>query len=121
RELDCGERGGGGGRPRGVVGAGEQLSDGRAAIECARPLPGVAPARLAIWGFSASGGYVFPVAARTPQLAAAIAQAPTADGQAAARNAARYQEPLAILRLAGLVALDAAGGLAGRPPPPVPP
>src|SRR5262249_59973262 len=39
-----------------------------------------------------------------------------ADGRAAARTAARYQEPLAILRLAGLVALDAAGGLAGRRP-----
>jgi len=105
-----------GGQPRQVVRVREQLSDWQAAIECAPTLPGVDPARLAIWGFSASGGYVFPVAARNPQLAAAIAQAPTADGQAAARNAARYQEPLAILRLAGLVALDAAGGLAGRRP-----
>src|SRR5262249_61160250 len=63
-----------------------------------------------------AGGSASLVAARPPRPAAAIAGAPTADGQAAARNAARYQEPLAILRLAGLVALDAAGGLAGRRP-----
>jgi hypothetical protein len=45
-------------------------------------------------GFSASGGHIFRVAARNPQLAAAIAQTPNADGPASARNAARHQKPL---------------------------
>ena len=81
-----------GGRPRQVVRVREQLADWDAAISRAATLPGVDPARLAIWAFSASGGYVFPLAARDTRLAAAIAQTPNADGPAATRNAGRYQK-----------------------------
>src|SRR6266567_4603851 len=105
-----------GGQPRQVIRIREQLTDWQAAIAFAAGLPGVDPTRLAIWGFSLSGGHVFRVAADNPQLAAAIAQTPNADGPAAARNAARHQKPLAMLRLAGRSTLDALGGLAGRPP-----
>ena len=94
----------------------DQLADWQAAIAFAATLPGVDPARLAIWGFSASGGHVFRVAARNPRLAAAIAQTPNADGPAAARNASRHQKPLAMLRFTGRGILDALGGLVGRPP-----
>jgi pimeloyl-ACP methyl ester carboxylesterase len=76
----------------------------------------VDPAQLAIWGFSASGGHVFRVAADRPGLAAAIAQTPNVDGPAAGRNAMRHQTPGALLRLAGRGLLDAAGALAGRAP-----
>jgi fermentation-respiration switch protein FrsA (DUF1100 family) len=109
-----------GGLPRQVVRVREQLADWQAAIGFAATLPGVDPARLAVWGFSASGGHVFRVAARNPGLAAAIAQTPNADGPAAARNAARHQKPLAILRFTGRGALDALGGVAGRQPQLVP-
>jgi uncharacterized protein len=105
-----------GGQPRQVVRIRDQLADWQAAIGFAATLPGVDPARLAIWSFSVPGGYVFRLAARDPRLAAAIAQTPNADGPAAARNAARFQKPLAMLRLAGRSALDAVGGLARRPP-----
>ena len=105
-----------GGRPRQVVRISEQLADWQAAIGFAATLPGVDPARLAVWGFSASGGHIFRVAARNPELSAAIAQTPNADGPAAARNAARHQSPLALLRLTGSGVLDALGGLAGRRP-----
>jgi fermentation-respiration switch protein FrsA (DUF1100 family) len=105
-----------GGQPRQVVNIREQLADWHAALEFAATLPGVDPARLAIWGFSASGGHVLRVAAGNPRLAAAIAQTPNAGGQAAARNAASYQKPLAMLRLTGLGLLDALGGLTGRRP-----
>jgi fermentation-respiration switch protein FrsA (DUF1100 family) len=105
-----------GGQPRQLIRIREQLTDWQAAIAFAAGLPGVDPARLAIWGFSLSGGHVFRVAADNPQLAAAIAQTPNADGLAAARNAARHQKPLAMLRLTGRSTLDALGGLAGRPP-----
>ena len=105
-----------GGQPRQVVRVREQTEDWSAAIGFAAGLPGVDPARLAIWAFSASGGYVFGLAARDPRLAAAIAQTPNADNLAASRNAARYQKPLAMLRFTGRGVLDAAGGLAGRPP-----
>jgi fermentation-respiration switch protein FrsA (DUF1100 family) len=105
-----------GGRPRQVVRIREELDDYQAAITFAATLPGVDPTRLALWGFSLSGGHVFRVAARNPQLAAAIAQTPNADCQAIVRNAARHQKPLAMLRLTGRGVLDALGGLVGRPP-----
>jgi pimeloyl-ACP methyl ester carboxylesterase len=114
--FDYRRRGDSGGLPRQVVSISEQLADWQAAIGFAATLPDVDPARIAIWGFSASGGHVFRVAARHPALAAAIAQTPNADGPAAARNAARHQQPLAMLRFAGRAALDAIGALAGRPP-----
>jgi fermentation-respiration switch protein FrsA (DUF1100 family) len=105
-----------GGHPRLVQRIPEQLADWRAAVEFASRLPGVDPARLAIWGFSVSGGHVFRVAAGHPGLGAAIAQTPNADGRTAARNAARYQKLPALLRLTGRGILDALGGLAGREP-----
>lgn len=105
-----------GGQPRQVQRVGEQLADWQAAIAHARTLPGVDPARLAVWGFSLSGGHVFRIAARHLELAAAIAQTPNADGRAAARNAARHQRPLALLRFTARGVVDAVGGLAGRPP-----
>jgi len=105
-----------GGRPRQVVRIREQLADWDAAIGFAARLPEVDAARLAIWAFSASGGYVLPLAARDPRLAAAIAQTPNIDNLAASRNAAHFQKPAAMLRLTARGLLDAAGSLAGRPP-----
>jgi uncharacterized protein len=105
-----------GGRPRQVVRITDELADWQAAIGYAQTLAGVRSDRLAIWGFSLAGGHVFPVAARNPLLAAAIAQTPNADGQVAARHAVRHQKPTALLRLTGLGVIDAAGGLAGLQP-----
>jgi len=105
-----------GGEPRLVLPVGDQIADWQAAIAYAAALPEVDPARLAIWGFSASGGHVFRLAARNPQLAAAIAQTPNADNLAASRNAARHQKPLAMLRFTGRGILDVLGGLVGRRP-----
>jgi uncharacterized protein len=102
-----------GGEPRQVVRIRDQQADFQAAIDFARTLD-VDPARIAIWGFSLSGGHVFPVAARNPGLAAAIAQSPLADGPAATPNAMRHQTPGAALRLTGLALLDAAEALVGR-------
>ncbi|WP_020554422.1 alpha/beta hydrolase [Embleya scabrispora] len=104
------------GQPRQVAPIGGQLADWQAAIEFARTLPGVDPARLAGWAFSVSGGHVLRVAARTARLAAVVAQTPNVDGPAVLRNAARYQTPLALLRLTGRGVLDALGGAVGRPP-----
>src|SRR3954447_8415737 len=72
-----------GGRPRQVLRIGEQLADWDAAIAYAGTLPGVAPDRLALWGFSASGGHLLRVAARHPGLGAVIAQTPNVGGLAA--------------------------------------
>jgi uncharacterized protein len=105
-----------GGEPRQVLPIRDQLSDWQAAITFAATLPEVDESRLAIWGFSASGGHVLRVAARNPHLAAVVAQTPNADGPAAARSAARYQRPLALLRFTGRALADCLGGLVGRRP-----
>jgi fermentation-respiration switch protein FrsA (DUF1100 family) len=105
-----------GGWPRQIVRIGEQHADWQAAIAFARTLPEVDPTRLAIWGFSSSGGHIFPVAARNPELAAAIAHSPNADGRAATLNAVRHTPPLALLRLTGRGLRDAVGGFFGREP-----
>ncbi|MFF1921179.1 alpha/beta hydrolase [Streptomyces sp. NPDC058221] len=105
-----------GGLPRQVVRVKDQLADWQCAIAFAESLPDVDPARIAVWGFSLSGGHVLRVAARNPHVAAAIAQTPNADGPAASRNATRYQTPLALLRLTGRVLRDAIGGLLGLRP-----
>jgi pimeloyl-ACP methyl ester carboxylesterase len=105
-----------GGRPRQTVDIDDQLDDWQAAIDFAATLPDIDPAKIAVWAFSLSGGFVFPVAAKNPQLAAAIAQTPNADGPAASRNAARHQTPRGMLRLTGRIVLDLIGGLVGRSP-----
>jgi pimeloyl-ACP methyl ester carboxylesterase len=105
-----------GGTPRQLVRINEQLSDWQAAIEFASTLPGVDKDKIAIWGFSVSGGHVFTVAARYPGLAAAIAHSPLADGLDAMRNAMRHTTPLALTRLTIRAAADTLGGLLGREP-----
>lgn len=105
-----------GGRPRQVVRFGDQRADWQAAIEFARTLRGVDPGKIAIWGFSLSGGHVFRVAARNPQLAAAIAQSSLVDGPASLANAMRHQTPSASLRFATRAMLDAVGLRLGRDP-----
>jgi pimeloyl-ACP methyl ester carboxylesterase len=105
-----------GGQPRQLVRIGEQLADWEAAISFAATLPGVDPDRLAIWGFSVSGGHVFAVAARNPQLGAAIAHSPLADGLHAMRNALRHTTAFALARLVARAVADGLGGLLGRAP-----
>lgn len=108
------------GEPRQVVRVRDQLADWQGAIDYAGTLPGADPDRIAVWGFSATGGHIFQVAARNPRLAAAIAQTPNAGGMAAARAAMRFQTPAASLRLTARGILDALGGVLGRAPLTVP-
>jgi uncharacterized protein len=105
-----------GGAPRQVVRLGDQQDDFRAAVEFARSREEVEPGKVGIWGFSLSGGHVFPVAARDSQLGAAIAVSALADGPAAAPNGFRHTTPLSGMRITARGALDALGGLVGREP-----
>ncbi|HEX5929555.1 MAG TPA: alpha/beta hydrolase [Solirubrobacterales bacterium] len=56
-----------------------QLEDWRAAIACARSLPGVDPGRLATFGSSMGGGNALAAAAGDPRVAAAVSQVPFLD------------------------------------------
>jgi uncharacterized protein len=105
-----------GGLPRQVVRHRDQLADWQAAIAFARTLRGVDPAKIALWGFSLSSGHVFRVAARNPDLGAAIAHSPLVNGLAALPNAMRHQKQIAALRFFGRAALDAVGLRLGRDP-----
>ena len=102
------------GEPRQVARVSDQLADWRAAIACAKTLPGVE--RVAIWAFSLPGGYIVQLASEDLGIAAAIAQSANVDGPTVTRNASRYQTPGSALRLIGRSLLDLAGGLFGRPP-----
>ena len=114
--IDFRHLGESGGTPRQVVRVGEQLADLRAAISFARELAEVDSSRVALWGFSLAGGHVFRAAADIPELAAAIAQAPLADGQAAAPNALRHMTPRAALRLNARAVRDIVARRLGRAP-----
>jgi pimeloyl-ACP methyl ester carboxylesterase len=56
-----------------------QLADWRAAIACARSLPGADPERIVTFGSSMGGGNALAAAAADPRVAAAISQVPFLD------------------------------------------
>jgi pimeloyl-ACP methyl ester carboxylesterase len=56
-----------------------QRQDWRAAIACARSLPGVDPERVAVFGSSMGGGNALAAAAEDPRIAATISQVPFLD------------------------------------------
>lgn len=114
--FDYRRLGGSGGYPRQIVRIREQHEDWRAALAFARRLPEVDPRRVAIWGFSISGGHVFRVAADDGALAAAIAHSPAADGLDAALNALRSTPLLAGLRLHAAAVRDVLHSAIGREP-----
>jgi len=70
------------GEPRELLSISKQLDDWRAAIAFGKTLPGVDPARVAIWGSSFGGGHVLTLAAEGLGLAAAVSQVPFSDGLA---------------------------------------
>jgi dienelactone hydrolase len=72
------------GEPRQLAWIPYQLQDYAAAIAYARNLDEIDPARVALWGTSASGGHVVVAAARDQKIACAVAQCPGLDGRAAA-------------------------------------
>lgn len=75
------------GQPRQTISIKRQVQDYGAAIDAARRLAGVDPARIVIWGSSMSGAHVFQVAADRSDVAAVIAMTPLTSGLAAGRAA----------------------------------
>jgi len=68
------------GQPRQLLDLRKQYEDWDAAIRFARGAEGVDPKRIVLWGTSFSGGHVIDAAARDGEIAAAVIQAPFADG-----------------------------------------
>lgn len=70
------------GQPRQLIWIPYQLQDYAAAIEYARSLDEIDPAKIALWGTSLSGGHVIVTAARDNRIACVSAQCPLLDGSA---------------------------------------
>ena len=102
------------GEPRQLVSVHRQLQDYAAAIEFARALAGVDPARVAVWGTSFAGGHALVTAARQSGVAAAVCQCPMMDGLAAVRRILQYAGPGQLLRLTGHGLWDAVLAPFGR-------
>ncbi|MFI8642999.1 alpha/beta hydrolase [Streptomyces chartreusis] len=74
-----------GGIPRQTLSVRRQLEDWEAALAYAQTIRGIDTSRVAIWGSSFGGGHAIRVAARHPELVAAVSQCPFTDGYASAR------------------------------------
>jgi uncharacterized protein len=74
--------GGSTGKPRSLVNWEMQQQDWEAAISFAKDMEQVDPDKIAIFGTSFSGGHVIELAAKHPELKAAISQCPFTDGGA---------------------------------------
>lgn len=104
------------GQPRQLLSVSRQLNDWAEAIECARGLDGVDPARIALWGSSFSGGHVIVAAARDGRVAAVSSQGPMMDGLAAVLNIIGYAGVGQVLRLTAAGLHDLGRAVLGRQP-----
>jgi dienelactone hydrolase len=101
-----------GGTPRQLLSMPTQQADWDAAIEYVAGLPEVDSDRIAVWGSSLGGGHAIAVAARHPELRAAVAQCPFADGLASAAAIG----PRESLIMFGFVARDLWAKVRGKAP-----
>jgi dienelactone hydrolase len=100
------------GEPRQLLDIHKQLADYQAAVDYARGLKWVDPARVALFGSSFSGGHVLAVAARDWRIAAVVSQCPFTDSLASLPK----MGPVNIVKatIAGL--RDELGAIAHRAP-----
>lgn len=110
--FDYRHYGASGGQPRELLSIRRQLADYRAALAYARTRPEADPTRVALWGFSFSGGHVMALSAEPLGLAAVIAQMPFSSGRGALRDTPRAES----LLLARLALSDAASRALGGAP-----
>lgn len=101
-----------GGQPRQLLSIKRQLADWDAAIAHIKGRDDVDGGRVAVWGSSFGGGHAITVAARHPELLAAVSQCPFTDGLASARALG----PRASLKLLPFVARDLAARARGADP-----
>ena len=101
-----------GGEPRQLLSMAKQLADWDAALEYAAGLPEVDGSLVAVWGSSLGGGHAIAVAARHPELRAAVAQCPFTDGPASAGGLGVRES----LTLFGFVARDLFASVRGKEP-----
>ncbi len=87
------------GEPRQLVWLPYQLEDYTAAVEYARSRKEIDPARIALWGTSASGGYGIVIAARDQKIACVVGQCPGLDPHASGQKLLKEMGIRLFLRL----------------------
>jgi len=87
------------GEPRQLLLIPYQLEDYEAAIKYARGRGEIDPARIALWGTSASGGYGIVIAAKDKNIACVVAQCPGLDSHASSEMFLKRLGIRHILRL----------------------
>ena len=87
------------GEPRQLMWIPYQLEDYTAAVEYARSRQEIDPARIALWGTSASGGYGIVVAARDQNIACVVGQCPALDPEASGKMLVKEMGIRHFLRL----------------------
>lgn len=105
-----------GGQPRQLLSIKRQLADWDAAIAYVKARRDVDGSRVAVWGSSFGGGHAITVAARHPELRAAVAQCPFTDGLASALALG----PAASLKLAPVLVRDLGAKVRGSEPAMIP-
>ncbi|WP_182377411.1 alpha/beta fold hydrolase [Nocardioides sp. WS12] len=108
------------GDQRQVVSLTDQIADLNAAVDAAKRLPGVDPARIVLWGISLGGGHVVSVAAQRTDVVAVISAVPLVDGLAAARLATKHHSAGQLLASTGRGMASAVRRKAGRGPTMIP-
>jgi len=88
------------GEPRQLIWIPYQQEDYAAAIDYARSLKEIDPARIALWGTSLSGGHVIVTAARDNKIACVSAQCPLLDGDAGGMKVVKKLGIWQMLRMA---------------------
>jgi uncharacterized protein len=105
-----------GGQPRQLLSIKRQLADWDAAIAYVKARRDLDGTRIAVWGSSFGGGHAITVAARHPELRAAVAQCPFTDGLVSAL----VLGPVASLKLLPSVVRDFASMIGRRAPAMIP-
>jgi alpha/beta superfamily hydrolase len=100
-----------GGQPRQLMSVRRHLADVEAALAFVRTRPELDPQRVALWGTSFGASHVVTVAARHPELAAAVIQCPVLQGRAPAL-ASGWRN---LVRLTGPICSDLLRALFGLP------
>jgi len=90
-----------GGEPRQLIWIPFQLEDYSAAIEYARDLKEIDPARIGLWGTSLSGGHAIVTTANDSRIACVTVQCPLLDGMESSEVAVKAVGLKHIFRMAG--------------------
>ncbi len=101
-----------GGTPRQLLSVKRQLADWDAAIAHVATRTDVDGTRIAVWGTSFGGGHAITVAARHPEIVAAVAQCPFTDGLASSLALG----PVVPFKVMGIVARDLVAQARGADP-----